>query len=143
MKPHLSQFLIIALKYVRNQQRSQYGTEGLLKLLGMLERAIEYGKKVGAPQDRKDPLKVQKITAKKLIRKAQRQAYSSSRNSWAKKKWMPQQQTPNYFIPLLTSKEVESHRTQKLLLWSIRLLTIQMTSLICGKNILKPCQSKF
>ena len=52
----------------------------------MLERAIEYGKKVGAPQDRKDPLKVQKITAKKILRKAQRQAYSSSRNIWARKK---------------------------------------------------------
>jgi len=31
-------------------------------------------KEGGGPQDRKDPLKVQKITAKRLIRKAQRQA---------------------------------------------------------------------
>ena len=46
MKPHLSQFLIIALKYVRNPQGSKYVTEGLLKLLGMQERAIEYGKKM-------------------------------------------------------------------------------------------------
>jgi hypothetical protein len=48
MKPHLSQFLItgIALKYVRNPQGSQYDTKGLLQLLGMLERVIEYGKKV-------------------------------------------------------------------------------------------------
>jgi hypothetical protein len=32
-----------------------------------------------------DPLKVQKITAKRLLRKAQRQAYASSRNRWARK----------------------------------------------------------
>jgi ribosomal protein L4 len=42
-------------------------------------------KEGGTSQDRKDPLKMQKITAKRLLRKAQRQAYASSRNSWARK----------------------------------------------------------
>jgi len=58
---------------------------GIAKAARNARKSHRIWKEGGTPKDRTDPLKVQKITAKRLLRKAQRQAYASSRNSWARK----------------------------------------------------------
>jgi hypothetical protein len=58
---------------------------GIAKAARNARKSHRIWKEGGAPKDRTDPLKVQKITAKRLLRKTQRQAYASNRNSWARK----------------------------------------------------------
>ena len=73
-------------------------------------------KRAGAPKNKDNPLKAQFIVAKRLLRKAQRQAYASQRDNWARKIMSASSSDNKLFHKMLRKQRSEGMQNTKTLM---------------------------